>query len=160
MSKKLKKTFSIGAEALVYRDGEDGIDWHADDTQGEDSVFCLVVESPPEPRCVYIKPTLPKKGDLEIKLFPIAGDGYCMNELMQKHFLHCVPKDKSCKSPRKAWVFRNGARRVVKKDKGCVVPSLEPPVRQKPYLFGALEDILKEGNLYPKKLLKKVGGHR
>ena len=38
--------WNIGVDVMVYRDGNDRIDWHADDTQGESVIFSVVLESP------------------------------------------------------------------------------------------------------------------
>jgi len=38
------KKWNIGVDVVVYRDGKDRMGWHADDTQGEQIVLCVVVE--------------------------------------------------------------------------------------------------------------------
>jgi len=69
--------WNIGLDMLLYRDGEDGINWHADDTQAEDTVLCLVVQSDENPRAVCIQPSDdPKEGDQQVELFPGTGDAY------------------------------------------------------------------------------------
>ena len=37
--------WNIGVDVVVYRDGKDRMGWHADDTQGEQIILCVVVES-------------------------------------------------------------------------------------------------------------------
>jgi hypothetical protein len=74
--------WNIGLDLLIYRDGKDSIDWHADDTQEEDIVFCLTVETPKDVRTVCFQPSLKENlrhGDEQIELFPIAGDAYQMD---------------------------------------------------------------------------------
>jgi alkylated DNA repair dioxygenase AlkB len=71
-------TVNIGS----YRDGCDGISWHADDTQGEETVLSLVVESKGDPRTLCIQPSdtsLEQAGDEQIELYPDAGDAYAMD---------------------------------------------------------------------------------
>ena len=72
--------WNIGCDAIVYRNGNDNIGWHSDDTQGESKVMCIVPESPDISRPVYVRPkrTATKiltDGDEEIQLFVRQGDG-------------------------------------------------------------------------------------
>lgn len=73
--------WNIGCDAIVYRNGDDNIGWHSDDTQGESKVTCIVPECPGErPRPVYVRPKKKAKtplqdGDEEIQLFVRQGDG-------------------------------------------------------------------------------------
>lgn len=54
--------WNIGVDVLVYRDGQDCIKWHSDDTQGEDVVFSLVVEDSIEnPRPIKFRPKQQQK---------------------------------------------------------------------------------------------------
>ena len=76
--------WNIGCDAIVYRNGNDNIGWHSDDTQGESKVMCIVPESPGISRPVHIRPKRNAKkfladGDEEIQLFVRQGDGckYC-----------------------------------------------------------------------------------
>jgi hypothetical protein len=65
-----------------YRDGADGINWHADDTQGEETIVSLVTESEGGPRTLCIQPSNVQAlqiGDEQVELFPAAGDGYLMD---------------------------------------------------------------------------------
>jgi len=82
--------FNIGVDALCYRDGKDHIGFHADDTQGEDIVVSLTVESLCQ-RVLRIKPKGDAcVGDEQIDLFPCAGDDYSMDGNMQCHYLHSL----------------------------------------------------------------------
>lgn len=68
--------------SLSYRDGQDGISWHADDTQGEEIVLSVVTESEGGPRTLCIQPSnsqAEQLGDEQIELFPNSGDGYLMD---------------------------------------------------------------------------------
>ncbi|CAN0103258.1 unnamed protein product, partial [Discosporangium mesarthrocarpum] len=47
--------FNIGVDLLVYRDGNDSCGHHADDTQGESRVVCVVVEAEVA-RPVHLRP--------------------------------------------------------------------------------------------------------
>ena len=72
--------WNIGCDAIVYRNGNDNIGWHSDDTQGESKVMCIVPESPGISRPVHIRPKRNAKkiltdGDEEIQLFVRQGDG-------------------------------------------------------------------------------------
>ena len=72
--------WNIGCDAIVYRNGNDNIGWHSDDTQGESKVMCIVPESPDISRPVHIRPkrTATKilmDGDEEIQLFVRQGVG-------------------------------------------------------------------------------------
>jgi hypothetical protein len=74
--------WNIGLDLLIYRDGKDSIHWHADDTQGEDIIMCLTIETPKDVRTVCFQPSLNENlrhGDEQIELFPIAGDAYQMD---------------------------------------------------------------------------------
>jgi hypothetical protein len=156
--------FNIGVDALCYRDGKDYIGFHADDTQGEDIVLCLTVESVCQ-RVLRIKP----KGELcvgdeQIDLFPCAGDGYSMDGIMQRHYLHSLQQACSANTVaagrRFALVFRNGKVTSVGKDTGRQVESLKPdpsgPVR---YSFGDIECV-QQGQEYTKSRLVASGAHR
>ena len=91
---KWKKYFqlewNIGVHMIMYRDGEDKMGWHSDDTQGESLIISVVLEStfdiniPNHTRPVMIKnkwkDCLEKVGDEKIiRLFPCQGDAYMMD---------------------------------------------------------------------------------
>ena len=73
--------WNIGCDAIVYRNGNDNIGWHSDDTQGESKVTCIVPECPGGTfRPVHVRPKKNAKtplqdGDEEIQLFVRQGDG-------------------------------------------------------------------------------------
>ena len=74
--------WNIGLDLLIYRDGQDGINWHGDNTQEEEVVLCLVTESQEDTRTLCIQPCrnqLLEDGDEQIELFPEAGDAYQMD---------------------------------------------------------------------------------
>lgn len=76
-----KQEWNIGCDAIVYRNGNDNIGWHSDDTQGESKVTCICPQSPGgASRPVYVRPKKNSKaplldGDEEIQLFVRQGDG-------------------------------------------------------------------------------------
>ena len=89
LKQKLEKSFgykfNVGAHAVIYRDGNDSIGWHSDNTQGE-TVICAVVLSGCDCRPVKIRrsrksPSSKKleQGDEEITLFVREGDAYVMD---------------------------------------------------------------------------------
>jgi len=106
--------WNIGADLLAYRDGNDSINWHADDTQQESIVLTLVVAAEGATRTVCVKPkNIPRKGDEQIEMYPIPGDGYQMDGGMQAGYLHGILKQHSTseqqpQSRRLAIVFRHG----------------------------------------------------
>jgi hypothetical protein len=57
-------------------------------------------------------------GDEEIELFIGEGDAYAMDGLMQKGYVHCIPKKKNVNSHRFVMIFRHGDVRYVPIDKG------------------------------------------
>ena len=76
------KTWKIGCDAILYRNGNDNIGYHADDTQGESAIFCIVLESE-EVRHLHVKPKGTtqdrKQGDVEVKVLAKDGDAYQMD---------------------------------------------------------------------------------
>ena len=81
--------WNIGLDLMIYRDGKDSINWHADDTQEEDIVLCLTVESPENTRTVCIQPSCNRdleEGDEQYELFPAAGDAYEMDSTCSTFF--------------------------------------------------------------------------
>ena len=80
-----EKNWSIGVDLVVYRDGNDSISWHSDDTQGETLILSLVIESwGGAARPVRVRPKRDKfgrlrDGDEEIELLVGEGDAYDMD---------------------------------------------------------------------------------
>ena len=80
--------WNIGVHMIVYRDGSDMMGWHADDTQGEKIIVCVVLH-PPVKDCVKIwRPLLIKPkgqkdnfhvGDEMIWVYESQGDAYIMD---------------------------------------------------------------------------------
>jgi hypothetical protein len=78
------KEWSIGANLVYYRDGNDHTTWHSDDTQGEQLILCIVVDSESHARPVLVKPKTKTDGDFqdgdeEIIIFVGQGDAYEMD---------------------------------------------------------------------------------
>jgi alkylated DNA repair dioxygenase AlkB len=180
VSQTLNSDFNIGVDAIVYRDGTERIGWHADDSQGENRIFCLVVESSsiPEARplkirrnCGYSKKAKKggrteyrEEGDEEAELYPVAGDGYEMDGILQQHYVHSLPAERATIQKqhgtdggggrRFALIFRQGAERKVCQDSGILMASITP-VSKVP-----LVSVLKQGECYFKSDLVKWGAHR
>jgi len=55
--------WNIGVDLIVYREGKDKIGWHADDTQGEDLILSVVIDTD-ERRVIKIRPKKGKKRKL------------------------------------------------------------------------------------------------
>ncbi len=76
------KQWSIGANLLYYRDNQDHTSWHADDSQGEALILCIVVDSESNTRPILVKPKTDigfRDGDEEIIIFVGQGDAYEMD---------------------------------------------------------------------------------
>lgn len=187
VSQTLDADFNIGVDVIVYRDGTERIGWHADDSQGENRIFCLVVESSsiPEARPLKIRcnsgySSTAKKGnrterleegDEEVELYPMAGDGYEMDGIVQQHYVHSLPAETvtiqkqhdsdGSGGRRFALIFRQGAEKKVLQDSGTVMASITP-VSKVPmvYTFGDMDSVLKLGESYFKSDLVKWGAHR
>ena len=92
ISSYMEIEWNIGVHVIMYRNGSDKMGWHADDTQGENLVLTVVLESPTVimksdvktcSRPVLIKTKWNKHdksvGDEFIRLFPYQGDAYMMD---------------------------------------------------------------------------------
>ena len=71
-------------KVIIFRDGKDHINWHADDTQGESVIISITVDSPNEPRKLRVRVSGGNmsslvEGDEELELCLGAGDGYVMD---------------------------------------------------------------------------------
>ena len=76
------KQWSIGANLVHYRNGNDNTSWHSDDTQDEALILCIVVDSVNHARPVLVKPKAEggfQQGDEEIIIFVGQGDAYEMD---------------------------------------------------------------------------------
>jgi alkylated DNA repair dioxygenase AlkB len=187
VSQTLDSDFNIGVDVIVYRDATERIGWHADDSQGENRIFCLVVESSsiPEARplkirrnCGYSKKAKKggqaehlEEGDEEVELYPMSGDGYEMDGIVQQHYVHSLPAERATIQKqhgtddsggrRFALIFRQGAEKKVCQDSGTEIASISP-VAKAPlvYTFGDMPSVLKQGESYFKSDLVKWGAHR
>ena len=113
--------WGIGVDLVQYKDGEDSIDWHADDNQGETSVLCVIVKLQGT-RIVEVRTNSRASekcdGDEHIILHFEEGDGYVLNEFCQKNYVHRLPKAKDNHSPRWVMVFRDGRKVMNAVDNG------------------------------------------
>jgi len=152
--------FNIGLDLVVYRNGKDSIGWHADNTQGEQIIASLLIDSPCPARTICIKPNnIPRDGDEAIELYPTSGDMYQMDAKMQEGYLHSIPRATTETKRRMVIVFRHGQPKKVDSDLGVQIKSLLPPTdRRVHYKFGTLSE-LTEGHLYSRQILLKTGAH-
>lgn len=157
--------WNIGADCIIYRNGKDQINFHADDDQGEQLILTVLVSTPLEcTRKVLIRN---KNGLEEFELFLGAGDAYSMDGTMQQKYVHAVPRNGKCSGSNAAGtksqqriviVFRRGNQVIRTKDSGRSVPNLFPPVIL-PYQYGELNG-LSEGSLYSRTGLRNLHAHR
>ena len=76
------KYWNLGVDLMMYRNGNDSIGFHADDTQGEELILCLIIDSNFEKRKIKIRPNKKsplKNSDEEIELYLGQGNGYEMD---------------------------------------------------------------------------------
>ena len=158
--------WNIGCHLVIYRDGKDSISWHADDTQGEDLVLSLTVDTPNDPRSICFQPandTPLQAGDEQIELYPMAGDAYSMDGQVQNGYVHAMLKviksnnQQNNEFQRMAIIFRNGITKCCH-DNGQEVETDAPPFRKIEYSFGPIGSI-HEGMCYSREYLYNCGGH-
>ena len=177
--------WQIGVDMIVYRDGQDSCGWHADDTQRESLVTCVVVESGTT-RPVFLRPKVRavvklKDGDEEVEIFAGPGDCYCFDGATHNNYEHAVPKG-SNQDRRMVLILRNGPRRYLQ-DNGrpagtalraepcfatqsviwSVVPGsgdvmVRPSSARSRVNFGQLEGLY-EGNQYVREGMVRAGFH-
>ncbi len=75
--------WNIGVQLIIYQGGKGNIGWHADDTQGEQIIATVVIDTDPR-RLVLVRPKKKEKeryenGDENIELLVRRGDGYTMD---------------------------------------------------------------------------------
>jgi 2OG-Fe(II) oxygenase superfamily len=142
--------FNIGVHPVLYRSDRDSMGDHADDDQGEEIIFCGVVECR-IPRRVKInvmeRLAPPKHGDEIVEIILKTGDCYEMNGEMQKSYSHAVPKvtlkhstaevDRK-KLRRICVVLRNGIEKHLEKDNGHLVQDFLTPSKPVKYTFGSI----------------------
>lgn len=159
--------WNIGCHLIIYRDYKDSINWHADDTQGEDLVLSVTVEAPSDPRTICFQPENKaslQTGDEQIELYPIPGDAYSMCGEVQHGYVHAMLKmNRKCNQEneegrRMAIIFRNGLTKRCD-DNGQIVETLAPPVRKMEYKFGSMPELIQEGECYSREYLYNCGGH-
>lgn len=93
---KNRECWNIGCHLVLYCNGRESINWHANDTQGEDTVASLTVDGPADDAStICIQPaSSPEDGDQLLELFPMKGVVYTMDELVQKFNVHAMMKTK------------------------------------------------------------------
>ena len=155
--------WNIGCHLVLYRSGRDSINWHADDTQGEDTVASLTVDGPSgDARTICFQPAgSPQDGDKQLELFPVKGDVYTMDEAVQKFYVHAMMKTKehnnNSSNQRMSIIFRSGQSKVCI-DNGWHVNDFSPS-QPKEYVFGNMSEVLEEGKCYSRNDLLKLNAH-
>lgn len=153
------------------------VGFHADDTQGEELIVSVTVQSE-QVRKLRIKVPEEKGrkqkiekevGDEELTLYPHAGDVYTMDGRMQRHYVHGIlenPQRKDEKGRirgvegnRIALILRSGNRLEVKDDHGKLVSDLNGVVREP--IETHVDPIagLVPGECYLKQQLADIGAH-
>jgi hypothetical protein len=156
--------WNIGCHLVIYRDGKDSINWHADDTQGEDMVLSLTVDGPDDTRAICFQPANTKELqdlDEQIELFPRPGDAYSMDAGVQHGYVHAMlktPKGDYENGKRMAIIFRNGLQKHNMEDNGKIVEDYKPRTRVQ-YIFGGMLNVLTEGECYSREALMDMGAH-
>lgn len=172
LSKSLGRRFNvnngiwnIGVDLILYRDGKDRIGWHADDTQGEQIILTVAIETDPK-RIVQVRPKNGKNecyedGDELIELIVNQGDAYSMDSTMQHHYEHCVPAKPECNSKRKVLVFRHSKKNICIEDNGKVTSVTQQACRPKRIWHGhpAEESNVSVGALYSRVELSDLNLH-
>jgi hypothetical protein len=153
------ENFNIGMDLLVYRDGLDSCGWHADDTQEESRVVCMIVEGDP-PRPVKFRPKSKFSslcpGDEEVQIWPAQGDAYDFCGLSQRGYEHCLPKRKKHEKRRMVIILRAGKEVVVPEDSGKRIEQRAPSRTLAVFGHCALEEL----SLHKRSALVANGGHR
>jgi alkylated DNA repair dioxygenase AlkB len=149
--------WNLGVDTVLYRDGKDKMGQHRDNAQGEALIFTVLAQ------CAYRRRILIESNDTSVRfeLFLSAGDGYCMDSEMQKHYTHGVPGvvKKGYKDlPRIALVFRRGDRQMLENDSGMEVTCLTPRGPTPPRQFGHING-LSEGHNYSSKEMVTLKAH-
>ena len=160
--------FNIGVDVVLYRAEFDSIGKHADNKQGEDCVFSVIVQSPNPPRRIVIEPKVPQVGDEVIELLLGVGDGYRMDMAMQTNYYHSVPKwapnqnrlfDQT-NQQRMVIVLRHGNEVHYKTDGGEAVTKIGPQAPTRDYTIGEGIDGLTMNAQYTRAQLVSSGIHR
>ena len=150
--------FELGADTIVYDDGDDSINWHADDNQGESLIACVVIETPPDRKIdIRVKEEYRESDadDVQYQLEVSKGSVYIMNGVMQQKFEHRVPKSKNS-GTRIVIAFRDGTAKTVM-DNGVIASA--PRTKLPKVQFGPVRGI-EEGKTYGRPYLRDVGAHR
>lgn len=103
----------------LYENGSQSVGWHADDEvlfQGLHNDIRILSLSLGQRRKFRIKKNWPQEGEDDCHTFMLSSGMLCtMEGMLQKHYQHCVPKEKEDLGPRINLTWRW----IVKHDKGC-----------------------------------------
>lgn len=103
-----------------YVDGQHSVGWHADDErlfQGKVHDALIISLSLGQTRKFEVRPIFPEEEDKKLyRVFVDSGDVLCMEGMLQKHYMHRVPKDTKVESGRINLTWRW----IVKHNSKCV----------------------------------------
>ena len=157
------KEWTLGIDCIVYASGANGIGYHADNSQGESVIGCIVLHTGSTPRTVMIKSASRDLPCISYRLQLGQGSAYVMNGAMQKHYVHKVPKLQMSNKhtgdmKRIVLVFRVGDVALTV-DSGKVATVETRFHRPDPVQFGAICGV-DEGEVYHHRHLMKTYAHR
>lgn len=157
VAKQLAKTldvpsWSLGIDVIVYASGTDGMGYHADNSQGESVIACLILKTDSDERTVVIKPNQAHQQYSSYKLQLGTGSVYVMNGIMQQHYVHSVLKlngknKRSNGGQRIVLVFRHGDSLTTIVDNGKIATLGSRLRKRHPVQFGAIDGV-EEGHSY------------
>ena len=86
------KEWTLGIDCIVYTSDADVIGYHADNSQVESVIGCIVLHTGSTPRTVMVKPASCDSPCSSYRLQLGQGSAYVMNGAMQTHYVHKVPR--------------------------------------------------------------------
>ena len=166
--------WNAGVNVILYRNGNDSIAYHCDDTQNEQMIgTALISACENNNRPTIFKSKTVNQHDSKVPIIKVLlhlkpGDVYYMNTDVQKEFVHGVEKTNPVLAPtlhnvdasignRVVVVCRYGQEIQVKKDSGRSQKSLLPRLKQ-PLVFGETSSLVVD-HLYSKCDLRNMNVH-
>jgi 2OG-Fe(II) oxygenase superfamily len=121
--------WNCGLDIVLFRNGADRIEWHADNTQDETDVYSIILYCEHD-RVVrfFPDPEGPPSDLEEFELYLRSGDSYYMNGELQASYVHSVEEAENVSDFRAVMVCRRGNHKIVDRDSGQPVPSLYFPL--------------------------------
>jgi len=162
LTRSTRRTFwNVGVHATLYRDGNDHLGWHTDETHSE-TIICTAIVHSVVPRILRIRPK--KKADRADKtwyeLILQNGDVYYMDREMQQHYQHSLVKVRSeedaPRAQRLVLIFRRGQERNVGANgsPGKLIRAPKPLAH-----YGSIRD-LPVGAIHTRRELMKINAIR